>query len=68
MTENEAYRKGQEDMRRRISEEWSGWYASLLTACSKNYRPDVSVKIRATPIRNMPADDLNDTVPGVKYD
>ena len=53
MTVEEAYRKGQEDMRRRIIKQWSGWitdtiggHARMQRTGRKSYS-NVAVEIRA---------------------
>ena len=53
MTVDEAYRKGQGDMRRRIIEQWSGWITNTLGGHHRLKRGDrrgysnVGVEIRA---------------------
>jgi hypothetical protein len=49
MTEDEAYQKGQADMRRKIERLWAGWYIDGLSMhCTKyRHRAAVPVKIRA---------------------
>lgn len=53
MTVEEAYRKGQEDMRRRIIKQWSGWSTNTIGGHHRANRPsrkgysDVAVEIRA---------------------
>lgn len=57
MTPNEAYRKGQEDMRRRICEQWRDWRTAGVSGEVRAHRSnkrdvygygyaDVSVRIR----------------------
>jgi hypothetical protein len=53
MTPEEAYRKGQEDMRRRIIKQWGGWMTDTLGGHWRMQRPgrkpvaDVALLIRA---------------------
>ena len=56
MSPNEAYRKGQEDMKRRLARRFKGyWFQPAFMAYVKWPRksPDVPVVIRAHPIRNL---------------
>ena len=59
---NAAYRKGQEDMRRRLSKRWARWRTNGVGGFHKAMRPDrkgysdVPVLIRAFPVRDLPHD------------
>lgn len=53
MTVEEAYRKGQEDMRRRIIKQWGGWITDTIGGHARLHRvgrkgySNVGVEIRA---------------------
>ena len=56
---NAAYRKGQEDMRRRAADMWRGWYDGDISAhCARFSRAakhgKVSVRIRALKLHDLP--------------
>lgn len=60
---NAAYRRGQEDMRRRVSKRWAHWYigefaAAAASACVNPHemrKSRVDVNVRAMRLRDLPS-------------
>ncbi len=54
MTNDEAYRKGQEDMKRRLAVKFAPYYMRPISAHDNNIKcPDVPVRIRAMKIKSL---------------